>query len=198
MEVKNLLKAHHLRPKMMKYIFAARGLMSASNPELTVVYADDEELAAMEVCHPRCIEILENFLESLPKRAAHRAIDVAGGDGRLSTSFLQNLYRKVDLFDGCPLAVSRAKEAMSARSNFGYAEEAYMETFKWRFYYSAIFMVWCVGYLERDKLVAFLRVAKSRLMPHPGRMNRSSLPDSFLIVFDNVLEEGAESRIIKR
>ena len=59
-------------------------------------------------------------------------------------------------------------------------------------------MIWCVGYLDRPALVAFLKVAKSRLTPHPGRMNRRSVPDSFLIIFDNVLDEGAESKIMKR
>ena len=152
----------------------------------------------MEICHPRCLEILAECLESIPERAAHRALDVAGGDGRLSESFLLKHYLKVDLFDGCPLAVSKAQEALASSPNFGYAEEAYMQSFRWRFYYSGIFMIWCVGYLDRPALVSFLKVAKSRLTLHPGRMNRRSVPDSFLIVFDNVLDEGAESKIMKR
>ena len=73
-----------------------------------------------------------------------------------------------------------------------------MQSFKWRFFYSAIFMVWCVGYLERSQLVTFLKVAKTRLMPQPGRISRSSPPDSFIFVFDNVLGEGEESTVIKR
>ena len=100
--------------------------------------------------------------------------------------------------DGCPLAVSKAQEVMASSANFGYAEEAYMQSFRWRFYYSGIFMIWCVGYLDRPSLVAFLRVAKSRLTPNPGRVSRSSVPDSFLIIFDNILDVGAESKIIKR
>ena len=87
---------------------------------------------------------------------------------------------------------------MHSVDNFGYAEQASMEAFKWHFYYSAIFMVWCVGYLERPGLVGFLRTAKSRLMKQPGRMSRCSTPDAFLIVFDNVLDAGEKSYIIKR
>ena len=59
-----------------------------ANQDTAEIYADEEELANMEICHPRCIELLTNFLESLPERAHHRAIDVAGGVGRLSISFL--------------------------------------------------------------------------------------------------------------
>ena len=73
-----------------------------------------------------------------------------------------------------------------------------MEEFRWRFFYSAIFMVWCVGYLERSKLVAFLRTAKSRITPQIGRMNRRSDPDSFIIVLDNVLDDGEKSYVRKR
>ena len=62
-----------------------------------------------------------------------------------------------------------------------------METYRWRFYYSGIFMVWCVGYLEKTKLMSFLRTAKTRLTPSAVRMSRRSEPDSFIIVFDNVL-----------
>ena len=73
-----------------------------------MIYADEEELANMEICHPRCIKLLINFLNSLSERATHRAIDVAGGDGRLAVSLLQKQYNKVDLFDGCPIGVSKA------------------------------------------------------------------------------------------
>ena len=152
----------------------------------------------MEICHPPCIEILTDFLADLKEHAGYRSIDCAGGDGRLSESFLQKHYSKVDLFDGCPLAVEKAKATLSHLSCFGYAEQAYMQDFRWRFYYSAIYMVWCVGYLERAQLVAFLKTAKSRLMAQPGRMSRSSTPDSFIFVLDNVLSYGEKSVVIKR
>ena len=157
MEIKNLLKVHQLRPIMMKHIYVNAAVRAVTNPEPTTVYADEQELAAMEVCHPQCIDILTKFFAQLPQRATHRALDVAGGDGRLSKNLLVKQYNKVDLFDGCPRGVAKAREALKGHKNFGYAEQAYMESFRWYHYYSAIFMVWCVGYLDRNKLVAFLR-----------------------------------------
>ena len=87
---------------------------------------------------------------------------------------------------------------MSSHKNFGYAEKALMQAFRWHYYYSAIYMVWCVGYLERAELVVFLKTSKSRLTPHLGRMSRSSEPDSLIIIFDNVLGIGENPIIWKR
>ena len=36
--------------------------------------------------------------------------------------------------------------------------------FIWYYFYSVIFMVWCVGYLDRPELIVFLRKAQSRLI----------------------------------
>ena len=72
-------------------------------------------------------------METMPYRQIYRAIDVAGGDGRLSDSFLQMQYKRVDLFDGCPLAVQRATETMNKYKNFGYAEVAMMQEFRWHY-----------------------------------------------------------------
>ena len=41
-----------------------------------------------------------------------RALDVAGGDGRLSKGLLLDQYNIVDLFDQCPIGVKKAKQAM--------------------------------------------------------------------------------------
>ena len=43
-----------------------------------------------------------------------------------------------------------------------------------------------------------MRMAKSRLTPQPGRMSRRSDPDSFIIVLDNVLDDGEKSYVKKR
>ena len=63
MEIKNLLRVHQLRPIMMKHIFVGAGAIIVANPEPATVYADEQELAAMEVCHPQCIDILKKFFE---------------------------------------------------------------------------------------------------------------------------------------
>ena len=46
--------------------------------------------------------------------------------------------------------------------------------------------------------MSFLRVAKTKLTPHPGRMIRRSAPDSFIIIFDNVLNPAEKPLMHKR
>ena len=79
----------------------------------------------------------------------------------MSKDFLVNQYRKVDLFDQCPTAVKKAKQALQGNQKFRNAQQASMQDYVWRYHYSAIFMVWCAGYLPRSELVAFLRKAKA-------------------------------------
>ena len=79
------------------------------SPDEVQIYADPEERKEMELCHPRCIEILNNMLELMDEHSRIRALDVAGGDGRLTQSLLLDKYDVVDLFDQCPEGVKRAK-----------------------------------------------------------------------------------------
>ena len=72
------------------------------------IWADSQEQQDMKKCHPRCIEILKEFLGSIVPMSLFRALDVTGGDGRLAVNFLLKSYRKVDLFDQCPQAVKKA------------------------------------------------------------------------------------------
>ena len=123
----------------------------------------------MEICHPHCIEILQNFLPDKEQHSRHRALDVGGGDGRITQHFLTKEYQRVDLFDQCPKAIKKAKKAMDKNVAFGYAEEATMENFKWEFTYSAIYMVWVSGYLNDMALTSFLRRAKMHLIILPFR-----------------------------
>ena len=80
----------------------------------------------MAECHARCVEILKRFLGPIQPRSLFRALDVAGGDGRLSVGFLLNLYVRVDLFDQCPEAVKRAKRAMKSHQALGYVSQSTM------------------------------------------------------------------------
>ena len=57
---------------------------------------------------------------AITHRSLFRALDVAGGDGRLATSRLFQGYPRVDLFDRCPEAVKRAKRALAGRGNRGH------------------------------------------------------------------------------
>ena len=90
------------------------------------IYADEEEQKDMAICHPECIKILKNFIASVKNHSTHRALDAAGGDGRLSKDLLVGLYSRVDLFDKCPEAIKRAKKALNDNPAFGYAEKAPM------------------------------------------------------------------------
>ena len=151
----------------------------------------------MESCHPYCIELLKSFLGSIVHRSLFRALDVSGGDGRLSTYLLLRCYRKVDLFDQCPVAIEKAKQSMRRYDAFGHLYQSTMQEFDWHFSYSAIFMVWCSGYLTRSELVAFLRKANTKLIEDSGRVSRQRTPESFIFLFENVLEEHEESIVIK-
>ena len=58
-------------------------------------------------------------------------------------------------------------------------------------------MVWCAGYLPHKELVAFLRKAKSKLMLEDLRQTRQVKPESFIIILDNVKEDGELMEPIK-
>ena len=80
----------------------------------------------MAICHPECIKILKNFIANVEDHSTLRALDAAGGDGRLSKDLLVGLYSRVNLFDKCPEAVKRAKKVLKDNTAFGYAEKATM------------------------------------------------------------------------
>ena len=71
-----------------------------------------------------------------------------------------------------------------------------MESFTWPFSYSAIYMIYCAGYLHRKDLVQFLKKAKTKLINDSGRILRKSPPDAFIFVFDNILEDGMEPFVL--
>ena len=75
------------------------------------IYADDVELADMSECHQTCEQLLKRLVESVQPRSFIRALDVAGGDGRLATSELFKPYMRVDLFDQCTQAIMEARNA---------------------------------------------------------------------------------------
>ena len=73
----------------------------------------------MELCHDRCVELLDNFLGSMILRGSVRALDVAGGDARVASSHVMKSYRHVDLFDQCPIAIKKASSVMKQMKNCG-------------------------------------------------------------------------------
>ena len=58
-------------------------------------------------------------------------------------------------------------------------------------------MVWCSGYLTDKLLVTFLKKAKTRLLMVDLRQTRRAQPESFIILMDNVLEEGETREPVK-
>ena len=161
------------------------------------VYADAVEQEEMKICHPHCIGLLNQFLASIEHHSRFRALDVAGGDGRLTEHFLTKQYPRVDLFDLDADVVEEVKKAMETNVNFGYACAASMEDFKWEFSYSAIYMVWVSGYLNDTALAAFLRRAKTQLMKSDATKKRGTQPSSFIFLFDNVLGKGEKKDPLK-
>ena len=65
------------------------------------------------------MEVLRGLLGGITPRSPFRALDVGGGDGRLSGSPLMDYYHTVDLFDQCPIAVKKAKEALRGNTKIG-------------------------------------------------------------------------------
>ena len=191
-EVRKFLNHPIGLPQILKYIKWREQITEKRRATSIQIYADEEEKKAMDLCHQRSIQVLADFLESLPNRAVLRALDCAGGDGRLSTSFLMKTYQCVDLFDQCPVAVKKAKEAMQGHKAFGYVDQATMQAFEWKFHYNMIFMVWCSGYLTSLQLSTFLQRAQQRLMPSLFRPTRQSPGGSFIILLDNVKNDDEE------
>ena len=151
----------------------------------------------MRQCHTRSLEVLKGLLGAITPRSLFRALDVAGGDGRLSKSFLLGQYSRVDIFDQCPIAVEKARKALLGHSRFGYAAQSTMQGFDWKFEYSGIFMVWVVGYLSNPALVSFLRRAKIQLMRGEFRTTRQEHPESFIVVLDNIAEDHQKGKRVK-
>ena len=166
--IQMLLKVHWLRPQILKYLKWRQNQASPESNRGVRIYADKQELYEIERCHARCIEILQKMLSQIYSCQRFRAIDVAGGDGRLSIGLLLDEFEKVDLFDQCPQAVKKAKLAMKGHKGKGYIAQAGMQYFNWRYKYSGIFLVWCVGYLSDQELIVFLRRAKSQLITEEG------------------------------
>ena len=74
------------------------------------------------ICHQRCVNILHGFVQEIVPCGWTRALDVAGGDARLTTSIVFKYYLFVDLFDQCPDAVSKAKKAFTEAKLCGEVE----------------------------------------------------------------------------
>ena len=60
-------------------------------------------------------------------------------------------------------------------------------------------MRWCIGYLNRDEQLKFLKKAQEALANEPGRYTRQNGPASYIIVLDNVdLNIKREEPLVKK
>ena len=91
-QVQQLLEDNQLRPEILKYLKDRRMKNAAAGPRKARVWADEEEREEMKVCHARCIEVLKKLLGPITHRSFFRALDVAGGRGRLAEDFLLKSY----------------------------------------------------------------------------------------------------------
>ena len=66
------------------------------------------------------------MLKNMTGHSRFRALDVAGGDGRLTKGLLLDEYNIVDLFDQCPEGVKKSKLAMYGHKSKGYIAKAGM------------------------------------------------------------------------
>ena len=67
-----------------------------------------------------------------------------------------------------------------------------MQKFEWQFQYSAIFMVWCIGYLDHQELVVFLKQAQSMLLRRRLHYTRHNPPESLIFILDNIRDASEE------
>ena len=130
----------------------------------------------MEACHDRSILIMNDFLDSLGALDGTRAIDIAGGDGRVIKHLLRKRYSAVDCFDMCMESVKILEELRKNLECIEDVDQADMKSFEWQHQYSGIFLRWCIGYLTDEQLVDFLQLASAHLIPSRHRQTRSSRP----------------------
>ena len=72
------------RAKVLKLLYWRRATQNQRHGQAPQIYADEEEQQAMKQCHNRSLDVLKKLLGAITHRSLFRALDVAGGDGRLS------------------------------------------------------------------------------------------------------------------
>ena len=119
-----------------------------------------------------------------------RAIDVAGGDGRVSKECLCGLFPAVDLFDQCPKAINKVKQVRPFFPRLKSVKKKTMQEYVFKNQYNLILMNWCAGYLSNDELILFLLKAQGWLIRGYKKTTRGSRPLSHIVIFDNIADDG--------
>ena len=119
-------------------------------------YADEEEKAEMNDCHEANIRYMRAFLTKIMHKKCGTALDVGCGDGRVTIDLLAESYDIVDCFDLDYDAVEITKSKTFNIPNVRHVDCKSMEAYQFKDQYDGIFLVWCVGYLNDEDLIAFL------------------------------------------
>ena len=128
------------------------------------VYAGKQALANMKKVHEPSVSLMKKFIGSLPKLEYARALDVAGGDGRVAKEVLVEIFDKVDLFDRCPVALALVNAVKAVLPKLQHVEQATMQEYQFEEKYNLILMCWCSGYLDDEEFLIFLRKAQKNLV----------------------------------
>ena len=67
-----------------------------------------------------------------------------------------------------------------------------MQNFKFEVSYNLILMRYCAGYLNDKQLIKFLTKARNNLKGHLEQVNMNSERHSYIVLVDNVCEEGED------
>ena len=93
----------------------------------------------MELCHGQSLILIKGFLQKLVHRLRGRALEVAGGDGRLTMDFLAGEYVAVELFDRNPGAVEIMRQKASGLRNIMQISCSSMEEYEFTMRYDGIY-----------------------------------------------------------
>ena len=140
----------------------------------------------MTVCGPTAMKLMQEFFESLPVKSTDSALDVAAGDGRVSRDLLLPLYNHIDAFDQSHESVQELQKLQNTNSKLENIFTSTMENFDWQKKYGGIWLSWCVGYLNKKKLIEFLKKAQKHLLQPQRKTTRLKPQDSYIFVLDTV------------
>ena len=99
------------------------------------------------------------------------------------------MFKRVDLFDQCPLAIDQVKAWSRGVEAVKSVKLATMQTFQFKRQYSLITFNWCIGYLQENQLVGFLRLCKMWLSKSKKPATRGTGNGAYIIVLDNLAEK---------
>ncbi len=117
---------------------------------------DKEELSRV---NPRILDQLKNFIDNCTSMKKEKALDVACGTGWVTKEVLLSRFSEVDLFDRCKQALDNAKEKIGKNPKLGEPIVHTMQNFPWDSKWNCIVCRYCVGYLDDEELVQFLKKA---------------------------------------